>query len=266
MTRKRIANIVVSNDLVSKRWRSTVASARMAYEVGEFRQAENLLARAMELAHQLPERDFAEHATEVGLAAVLLADRRVDEATARLEKSVAKLERYAEASHKELLGVALRFHAEALNDGGKKDAAEQELMRSKEVLESLGEAACVQLAYTLCDLSGLYLTQGRFLPAEKYIIQAMAIISQVLGSASPEYVREDMIYLCCLPMKDDERLETVSDGIMKMEYQYGPKHPNVTRALDQYFKVLAKRGDPAMLAAAVERFGNTSPCQQANHG
>ena len=69
----------------------------------------------------------------------------------------------------------------------------------------------------------------------------MHILGKVLGPEAPEYIRADMIYAMYVPMTPETRLEVAEDDIEKMEYFYGAKHPDVTRALNKYFKVLSDR-------------------------
>ncbi|MFN8554389.1 MAG: hypothetical protein U0103_23170 [Candidatus Obscuribacterales bacterium] len=255
MVKKKITEAVKSDDAKSKRWRSLFAAGRMAYETGELRQAESLLARAMELAKDIPERTFAVNATEIGTAAILLAQKRTKEAESRLRKSITTLEGESGSTLEELLAVALRFHAQALVDFGDERTAEGELKRSATILGKLGSDAAVQMAYTLCDLCGLYLVQGRISEAEKNILDAMQILCSVLGPEAPEYIRADMIYKLCLPMQSDTMLDTAADGIMQMEYFHVSKHPNIARALGRYMKVLSDRGDATRLEEAKQRFG-----------
>lgn len=255
MVKKKITEAVTGNDPQSKRWKATFAAARMAYETGEFRQAQSLLARAHELALTMPESSFAVNATDIGGAAILLGMRKPAEAAKRLEKSIVNLQGYSDHEHQELLAVALRFHAQALAEMGDERSAEKELQKSAEILEKLGPDAAVQLSFTLCDLCALYLVSGRASEAEAPIIKAMKIASNVLGPESPEYTRADMIYQLCAPMVYDSQMEQASIGIRRMEYAFGGKHPNITRALDSYFKVLAEKGDHAKIEEAKEKFG-----------
>ena len=251
----RIKEAVTSNDPDTRRWKSTLAASRMAYEAGELHQAETLLARAMELARDLPERSFAVPATEIGSAAVLLAMHQSRDATARLQKIIAALEVLPDNMHRELLAVALRFFAQALADTHDEHTAETVLEKSESILREIGSNARVQLAYTLCDLSSLYLLDGRISEAEKHISEAVTIAGSVLGPEAPEYTRADMIYKLCMPMQADERLEMASDGIRRMQYVFGEKHPQIARALDTYFKLLYQRGDTARIEEAKKQFG-----------
>ncbi len=254
MVKKKITEGVTANDSKSKRWRAMFSVARMAYESGEFRQAESLLARALELAKQLPEHSFAEQTTQIATAAVYLAEDRLKEAEGRLEKSISELRTCPESTHKELLAVALRFHAQSLANRGDDRDAEKELLESANILKDLGSDGFVQWAYTLCDLCGLYVSQGRLSEAEHNIVEAMRILGVVFGTECPEYVRADMIYTVSMPMQDDTRMEAAGDGIVKMEYMYGAKHPNIKRAFDRYAKVLNERGESTRLHNLRERF------------
>ncbi len=255
MAKKRIIDAVSGTDAKTKRWKTTLSAARMAYETGEFQQARNLLARAHELALEMPESGFALNATDVGQAAVLIASGRSPEASKLLERTISSLQASGDRMDRELLAVALRFFAQSLADAGDIRGAEKELQKSIELLTALGPEAAVQLAYSLSDLCGLYLVQGRHSEAEVHIIKAMKIASVELGPESAEYVRADMIYQACAPMSSDEHAEVASDGIRKMQYAFGGKHPNIARALDRYFKVLNERGDTAKLEEAKQKFG-----------
>jgi len=255
MPKKTIIEAIASTDLKSRRWRSTFATARLAYEAGEPRQAETLLARALEMTHEMPERNFAEASTVIGSAAVLLAQHRSREAGARLRKIISKLEGNPDPLFKELLAVALRFNAQALADANDEREAEKELKRSAQILKELGDDAIVQLAYTLSDLCGLYLVQGRLSEAETQITRALRIINRTLGPDTGEYKRADMIYQYCLPVTDETRTATAFDGMRKMQYSFGGKHPNVDRALHRYMKVLVDRGDHARIEEAKREFG-----------
>ena len=254
MVKQRMTEAVTGSDLKTKRWRSTFGAARMAYETGVFRQAETLLARAAEMAKELPEHSFAVPASEIGTAAVLLAENRSKEAEKRLQKCINSLQNYGDKPHRELLGVAMRFHAQALAEQGDARGAEKELLESAKILQDVGTEACVQFAYTLCDLCGLYLTQGRFAEAEQRITIATEILGTVFGTDFPEYKRADMIYAVCLYGDDESRMDSVRDGIVQLEYRFGSHHPNLRRALDRYFKALEERGDSARLEEAHRRF------------
>ncbi|MBX9880209.1 MAG: hypothetical protein K2Y22_17250 [Candidatus Obscuribacterales bacterium] len=257
MTGNRMVDAVRSTDEKSKRWKATFAASRMAYQTGEFRQAESLLARALELASDIPDRSFAISATQVGIGAVLLAESRIREALSQFRKAVTGLEGHGDDEHKELLAVALRFYAQTLSESGDERGAEKELLRSIDILRGLGADGRVQMAYSLADLSGLYLSVGRRSEAEKYIGEAMKIAAFFLEPGSAEYTRVDMIYQISKPMPEEERHDMAQDGIRRLQYAYGAKHPNIAWALERYFKVLTESGNTAKLEEAKEMFGIT---------
>jgi tetratricopeptide (TPR) repeat protein len=262
MPKKKITEAVTSNDSATKRWKATFAAARMAYQTGEFHQAESLIHRAIEGAKGLPEKTFAVNASEIGSAAILLATKRSKEAAKQLERNIANLNGQPDHSHKELLAVAMRFHAQALADMGDERGAEKELIESAAILSGLGQDASVQLAYTLSDLCGIYLVQGRVSEVEQHIMKVMKILSDVLGPDSPDYTRADMIYQLSLPMEGDSRVDYASDGISRMEYAFGDKHPNIARALGRYFALLKERGHTDKIEDTKKRFGNAFASQK----
>lgn len=262
MAKKKITEAVTSKDAKSKRWRSLFAAGRMAYATAEFRQAESLLAKALLLASELPEKTFAVNATEIGTAAIMIAEKRSKEAVDQLEKNIANLKNHSDSVHKELLAVALRFYAQALADQGNERDAESELKKSLEILKALGSDARVQHAYTLCDLGGLYLRQGRHNEAGNHILSGLQIVCEELGPESAEYTRADMIYQLCLPMTEETRMDIASDAIERMQYVFGQNHPNIERAATRYLQVLAERGDKEKIEETKARFGNLAAAKR----
>lgn len=254
MVKKRVIESVVSEDRATKRWKASFTTGRMAYDRGQLKDARRLFSRALEGAQELPEHSFAVPACEIALAAVMLAEGKAKEAESRLSKSVSALACAAGFENKELLAVAQRFHAEALINTGDEREAEKELLKSIAVLESLGSDGAVQLAYSLCDLCGLYLTQERLSLAEQHITKALKILGNTLGPEHPEYTRADMLYAAFTPMSDSSRLDTVSDGIQRLEYAYGSRHPNIARALHRYLKVLEVKGEYERMKDVQQRF------------
>lgn len=252
MVKKRIVEAITATDPKTKRWKSLFSAAKIAYESGELRQAESLLARARELARELKDSAFAINASEIGAGAVILAKRDVREAAARLQKSINNLRGSSDNNLKELLGIALRFHAQALVDSGDERTAEKELKESAEILGDLGTDACVQLAYTLCDLCGLYVKTNRISEAEQFITSAIEILFAVLGPDSPQYVHADLIYAVCREQED--RDGAVSEGIRQMQFMYGEQHPYVARMLERYMVALDQKGDTTRLEEAKNKF------------
>ena len=250
----RITQGVTSNDPKSKRWRSLFASGRLAYGEGKLREAESLLTRALLLAADLPEAEFARSTTEIGLAAVVLAEKREVEAIKLLRKCIGELDGRSDYLHKELRAVALRFLGKALIDQGKESDGEVELKKSLEILKQLGPEAELQKAYTRCDLGGLYLVLGRHGEAGNYIIDGLKILSETVGTESAQYVRADMIYQACMPMSEATQIEIVGDAIDRMRYAYGHDHPSIERAVAKYLTVLNERGDTAKIEETKERF------------
>lgn len=254
MVKKKIVDSISSDDPKSRRWKSLISSARLAYASGESRQAESLLVRARELATELQEKEFAVSAAEIGLGAVELAKSNHKQAASKLQRTIDVLRHTNEPKMQELLAVALRFHADALVSAESFRAAEKELLESAEILSRLGVESCVQLSYTLCDLSALYLLQGRLSEASKNINSAIDILIAALGVEDPMYVKADLICTIAMPMDYQNFCETVSCGIQKLEYIYGERHPNVARALQRYAKVLSDKGDISRLEATKEKF------------
>lgn len=253
MVKKNIIESIKSTDAKSRRWKSLFSAARMAYEAGELRQAASLLARARELANELPEHNFAVQSTEIAIAALHIAENKQRDAASRLQRCILRLGSESDFELKELYAVALRFHAQTLEETGDDNEAEKELKKSIAVLEDLGVNAAVQLAYSICDLASLFLKQGRLSEAEKYMNNGLEILFNALGPDSAEYTRADMIFTTCRIAESDSRMEYIVDGIEKMEFMFGKNHPNILRAFDRYVKALRDKGDSHRLEKAMDR-------------
>lgn len=256
MVKTKVADAIVGADATTRRWKSTFAAARLAYDAADFKQSRRLLARAKALAEEIPEKLFALASCDIGEAAIMLAERRAAEAKKKLETSLDALAHHTEKSHLELNAVALRFYAQALADHGDWRNAEKQLQKSIDVLQGLGPEASVQLSYSLSDLSALYLVMGRTSEAESHIVKALKIASSVLGTESPHYVRTDMIYQLCMPMTADSQMEQAEAGIRKMQYAFGGNHAHIGRALDRYLKLLSDRGDQQRIEETEKQFGH----------
>jgi tetratricopeptide (TPR) repeat protein len=251
---KAIRNAIASVDKETKRWKMTMAAARMAYESGDFHRAESLLARALEMAHTLPEHAFAEASCEAGIAAAMLAERKNEEAEKQINACIARLDGTADEALQLVLAVALRFRGQAYIGQNKFIEAETDLARSIEICKTLGDP--LQQAYSESDLCGLYLLRNEIPKAEALITKVMAKLSNSSSPSDSEYVRANLIYEAVGPMSGETRLDTIESGLQRLQYVYFPKHPNVSRAVHRYLNVLKERGEEERLKEAQRRFAN----------
>src|SRR5271157_1942117 len=127
MMQQKLTDAIASSDNETKLWKARFSAARAAYDAAEFRQCESLLHRALEQAHKLKEKEFAINTCLVGLGAVYIALGKLDEANKRLEEAIRAVSSASEPALQELYGVALRFHANVMNERGESDSAEKEL-------------------------------------------------------------------------------------------------------------------------------------------
>ena len=254
MTQHKLTDAIASSDPETRMWKSRFAAAKGAYGIGDFRQCESLLFRAMEQAKTLKERTFASNTCHAGLGALYVATGKLDQAREQLSHVINALSGSGEPALRELYAVALRFHSEIFSQTGDYPAAENQLQTAIQVLEDLGGEGAVQLAYTLSDLATLYVMQGSLKEAKELIFSALDILEGVLGPENPEYIRANMIYHICETKNDEERLAQVEDSIFRMQYQRGQKHPNITRALRWYLKKRQERGETEKVAEAKDRF------------
>ncbi len=222
--------------------------------MGEYRQCESLLYRAMEQAKNLKDSTFATNTCHVGLGAVYIATGKIDQAREQLQTAISALSGSGDSALQELSALARRFYAEVLTEAGDQAGAEDQLQTAISTLEQLGVECAVPLAYTLSDLATLYITQGKLKDAKDLIFSALDLLERALGPENPEYIRAYLIYNICDSKDEEEMLSQVEDGILSMQYQFGQKHPSITRALRWYMKKRQERGETEKIAELKERF------------
>jgi tetratricopeptide (TPR) repeat protein len=250
----KLMDAMTSDDKETKIWKARFSAAKAAYEDADFKTCESLLFRLLEQAKALKENVFATNTAKIGLGAVYLASGKSGEAEKELRACVEHLSSASGPALKELYGVALRFHASALADTGDEKSALQNLQKAVEILEPLGTEASVQLAYALSDLGGLMVRQGKLNEAKDYIFNSLGLLEKNVGPENPACMKAEMLYNVCHAANKDEFLDEFEDGLMKMQYQYGHKHPDIVRSLRLYVKARTDRGETDRIAEATERF------------
>ncbi len=253
MVKKRLMEAMPSQDADTQRWKMRFACARMAYEDGNFREAESLLVRLEEPAAQLKDHAFAVNSVRIGLAAVQISELRLPEAKVNLQKAISALGGASDPAQQELYAVALRFRAQLMTDLKDERSAEQDLKQSIAILEKLGEDALVQLAYSLSDLAGQYAVQGRLSESNQLIVRALRILAATVGIEDKEYIRADMIHTLG-KTSEGELLEVAEMCGIKLQYQFGASHPTMVRALRRYVQTLKERGERGRLEEAQRTF------------
>ncbi len=236
MKSDRLTDAMAANDTETKMWKTMFAAAKGAYDTGQFRQCEALLHRLMEQAGKLTESTFAINACRVGLGAVYVETGKLDKAKEQLEITIDALSGSDDPALKEACAAARRFYAQVMLDEGNQTGAEEQLRSAIEILEPLGIQCAVPISYALIDLALLYITKGKLNEAQDLMFAAMKLLDLSLGSDNPECARAHLIYNICASKGEDEFLSQVEDGIQRLQYQFGSKHPNITRALRWYSK------------------------------
>src|SRR5215813_5404987 len=135
MTQRKLTDAIESTDLETRMWKSRFAAAKAAFAIGDFRQCESLLYRAIEQAKSLKERTFAINTCHVGLGALYVATGKMEQAREHLAKAINALSGSGEPAIQELYGVALRFHGELLAETGDYAEAEDQLQTAMKTLE-----------------------------------------------------------------------------------------------------------------------------------
>ncbi|RTL44509.1 MAG: tetratricopeptide repeat protein [Candidatus Melainabacteria bacterium] len=255
MSKQRLTDAMESTDAETRMWKSRFTAARGAYATGNFKQGEDLLAQALEQGKHLPEKDFAVNTCLVGQAANALALGDMEKARNKLNEVVRTLSSRSEPALKELHAVALRFLAEIASQKQDYDAAEQYLQEACRLLETVGVAGAVQLAYAMSDLATVYLKQGDSHDAGELVLSAMELLTTTHQSETTEYERASLLYNLCHVENEKEFLGALEDSIQKMEYRKGSKHPSIVRAVRWLVQVLRERGEEEKIAEVEEKFG-----------
>jgi tetratricopeptide (TPR) repeat protein len=228
--------------------------AKAAYDAADLKSCETLLFRLLEQGKSLKESVFATNTCKVGLAMVYLASDKVDAAEKQLKEVVNALAGSASEALDELRAVALRFHAQALMEKGDEQGAQNELDEAVQVFEKIGPQGAAQLAYALSDLGGLKVRQGKLNEAKDYIFSALDLLETTVGPENPAYMKAEIMYSLCHTESKDEFLNSTEDAIVKMQYEYGYKHPDIVQALRRYTKARMDRGETDKIAEAKEKF------------
>lgn len=252
MTQPRLTDAMESHDSKTKVWKVRFACAKGAYDIGKFGECESLLHRLMEQADGLEESVFATNTCHIGLGAVYIATGKIDKAKHHLEIAINSLSGASSTSLRELSALAHRFYAEALREAGDEVGAENELEQAVHILTELGVSCAVPLAYALSELAALYVTQEKLRDAKRLILSAMELLRQSVGSEDQEYMRASVISNICDSEGEEDMLQRIDDGISKLQYQFGGKHPSITRAIRGYQKKCQECGGTDTLDDEIE--------------
>jgi len=254
MMSQKLTDAMLSDDKETKAWKARFSTAKAAYQEADFKTCESLLFRLLEQAKTLKESVFAVNTTKISMGVLCLANGKVEEAETQLSAVITALAGSGDQALKELHAVALRFHSNALVEAGNEERAEQELDQAIQILEKVGISSAVQLAYALSDLGALKVRQGKLDEAKDYIFNALDLLETTIGPEHRAYMKAEVIYNLCHAESQDKFLDGVEDGILKMQYQYGHKHPDIVGALRRYAKARLDRGESEKLAEAKEKF------------
>lgn len=255
MFHKHLVDAMTSTDPNTNLWKTRFMAAKEAYNEGKLIECKHLLSKLTDEGSKLPDKTFAVNTSQMGLAAVLLAEGKAAEAAGTLKKIANSLASQSDPALKELYGVALRFEAVAANDQGDFDQAEDLLLESVKVLEDIGNQAAVQLCYTLSDLALLYLSQDDLAEAAKIVTAMSDLADIVFAPDSADYALVHFIYNISQSKNDDEYFSAIEDSITRMSYLRGAKHPQIVWAIKAYLKKLHERNLPEAIKEAEIKFG-----------
>ncbi|HEY9733457.1 MAG TPA: hypothetical protein V6C89_16175 [Drouetiella sp.] len=255
---KKLIDAVSSHDSATRLWKARMFAAKSAYDLGDFRQCESLLHRELEAAETLSDRVFATNTCRLGLAAVYIATGHLDRAKSNLDVARLELSGRPEPILQELHAVTLRFCGEICVKNGELQRAEDELRESVEILTDLGESCSVQCAYALSDLALLLVLTDRLSEAKELLSEAMEILEATLGADSTSYAEVSLLFNVCNAKDEESMIERAEDGLVKLEYKLGARHPHFVRAVRYYLDNRIKHGDTDSVEKILKRLNVTN--------
>ncbi len=250
---KKLIDAVSSHDNATRLWKARMFAAKSAYDLGDFHQCESLLHRELEAAETLSESVFTTNTCRLGLAAVYIATEQIDKAKANLEVALRTLSGRSEPELQELRAVTLRFCGEISVKDGDLESAEDQLREAVEILTDLGESCSVQCAYALSDLALLLVLTDRLSEAKELLAEAMELLEVTLGTDSSSYAEVSLLFNVCNAQDEQAMIERAEDGLVKLEYRLGIKHPHFIRAVRYYLNNRIQHGDTEAVEKILKR-------------
>lgn len=263
MVKKRIVDVLESQDSKTRIWKSSFVAGRMAYEEGKLREALTAMTRTLHRAKAIPvshERQFAEATTHMGLGAIELAAGKTKQSREHLDRAISVARTSKEKAFQELYGISLRFYADSFVDSDDQNytRAEELLLESIEILEDLGTDAALFLADSISDLCALYVMQDKYDKVEDYIGTAITIYRTVVGIEDLNYYRSVTLHKIASKEVEEEAdvEEIVENALTQSAYQASLKHPHLLRFAKRYCHYLEQKGDKENLERLHAKFNN----------
>lgn len=247
MVKKRIVDVLESQDKETKLWKTSFVAARMAYEEGKLKEAKSLITKSLHRSKKISnphDKGFAEATSLLGQGAIFLAEGNLKEAKNHLDKALAKARTVRDNQFQEVYAICLRFYADYHAECKDYARAEDLLLESIQILEDIGTDAALFLADSLSDLCALYLMLERDKEIEDYIIPAVTIYRNVKGNEDIDYYRSVTLRTLASDETDEEEMEElVESTLTRSAYLVSLKHPHMQRFLKRYCRYLKDKGD-----------------------
>ncbi|MDZ4837672.1 MAG: tetratricopeptide repeat protein [Candidatus Melainabacteria bacterium] len=254
MSSKRVVDALDTTDKDFVHWKMRFKAAAGAFEQGKFKDARDLMFRALNQAETLEDKSFAVPASNLAIAILSMEQNKVDEAKSYFDTGLRGANLRPDDAGRELYAAGLRYLAMWQERNGTLDEAESRLRESVGILEKLPNSD-TQLAYSLSDLSFILVRNGNISEAQKTVRKAMQLLTDTVGKDQPQYDFAKMIFEVCLNQNDEKSLMDMFElSASKLQYKMGSKYPNLVRALNAYAAALKERGLTEELDDAKENF------------
>jgi len=254
MASQRVVDILESTDKDFVNWKMRFKIAATAYEQGKFKDARDLMFRALYQAETLKDSSFAVPASTLAIAILNMEQNKMEESKSFFDKGLRAATAQPNQAGQTLYAAGLRYLAIWYERKGELDEAEKNLHESVRVLEAVPNSD-VQLAFSLSDLAFNLVRKGNIEQARKTVKKALKLLTNAGGQEQPHYDFAKMIFEVCLNQNDERSLIEAFDlSASKLQYKMGAKYPNLVRALNAYAEALQKRGLTDDLDEAKEKF------------
>jgi tetratricopeptide (TPR) repeat protein/CHAT domain-containing protein len=215
----------------------------------DYHQAEAAYKKAASMAEKALGTDHPRYlAARAGLASILVATNRKDEAESIFLEVLAAHEKQKGPDHQETLSIRA-VYAEFLYSNGKRKAAEDQYRLILERLEKTKGPDHPILSSTLLNLAMVVADRGDLAQADELYKRALAIVKKSKGPESLEYasVLNNMAEFYRNIGRKDEIKALHQQALAIREKILGPDHPDVALSLNN-LAGLYRQDDPEKAA------------------
>lgn len=232
-------------------WKAEIATARMAFSESNFKDAERLVLKAMNISDELEESRLAKGVCHFELGMIYGCSARKPQGLKEFDKAISIASETNDVGGKILGGLARIHQARIYFDLNENKRAVELLRQAIKVLNEAGnDAAGLHIATALCDLGGLYLSEGNYEDARPVLKEARLLTTLLVGSDSPAYLRA--VGFDDIANSDpSEAYALWITAAARARYQTGAKHPMLQSAITRLSRIAKQSGRSEELLAEI---------------